>query len=115
MTILDDVAQKVSHEVANLAFFPIKSNSVFPNISNPMWLCCTDVPERKYCNIVLSMLEECGKGSGQDAKSFNIAIAACSRANQWEKAMCGGEWGNGCVLGFHMGMDQYLLIPFLVG
>eukprot|EP00435_Cladocopium_sp_Y103_P052270 s1114_g16.t1 len=41
----------------------------------------------KYCNIVLSMLEECGKGPGQDAQSFNIAIAACSRANQWEKAI----------------------------
>ena len=45
--------------------------------------------ERKYCNIVLSMLEECGKGPGQDAQSFNIAIAACSRASQWAKAMRG--------------------------
>ncbi|CAK9066569.1 unnamed protein product, partial [Durusdinium trenchii] len=43
--------------------------------------------EPKHCKVVLSMLEECGKGPGQDAQSFNIAIAACSRASQWQKAI----------------------------
>lgn len=42
---------------------------------------------RKYCRIVLLMLEECGNGPGQNARSYNIAISACSRASQWEKAV----------------------------
>ena len=42
---------------------------------------------RKYCSTVLSMLEECGNGPGQNARSYNIAISACSRASQWEKAI----------------------------
>ncbi|CAJ1340837.1 unnamed protein product [Effrenium voratum] len=39
------------------------------------------------CDLVLSILEECGRGPGLDTQSFNIAVAACGRANRWQKAI----------------------------